>query len=76
MKYLVVSEHAMDDIPLRLFEDRQAAFKFAKTCEPATQRRTGWEASDPVAICVYTFDEQGNFRRTRRVRDLETEVTQ
>ena len=58
--YLVVLSHGMDDMPIRLLADRDAAFELANKIdwEPPEHVMRLLELPDcnpPCVICVYTF---------------------
>lgn len=58
--YAVFLCHSMDDVPLRLFDDRDAAFDFAKTAgwdPPETMMKVMQlpKISTPTCITIVTF---------------------
>lgn len=58
--YLVILSHGMDDVPIRLFDDRDEAFAFAETMswdvpEELTQRLELPDCDTPCTITITTF---------------------
>jgi hypothetical protein len=70
-RYLVVSEHMWDDIPLCLFDFKVDAMAFAKNCNPAECRLDGPTATAVKGISIITFAPNGRPIRRELVRDLE-----
>lgn len=76
MHYLVLLRCNMDELPVRLFEDKAEAVQFAKTFDAdaaiAAWEKLDWSTSDPVFVAVVTFKE-GIPTGAEVVRDLDGE---
>lgn len=64
MRYLVVLSHTMDDIPIRLFKDRDEALDFADDLPweaPADllQRLERPDCSTPCNVSIVLFNDEG-----------------
>lgn len=75
--YLVNLCHSMDDIPMRIFEDVNEAFDYAKTVDWAVpdelyKRLELPACSTPVCVTVTTFQRGVPISRVV-VRDIEDE---
>lgn len=60
--YLVTLSHGMDDVPIRLFDDRDEAFAFAETMwwdvpDDLSQRLELPDCDTPAVISITTFGD-------------------
>lgn len=64
MQYLVILSHTMDDIPIRLFEDRDEALAFAdglpwEAPSDLMQRLELPDCSTPASVTIVVFNNEG-----------------
>jgi hypothetical protein len=79
-RYLVVSRHSCDDIPLRIFDDAGDARAYASDqSEVAADELRACDAlrvdvSTPCAVAVYAFDANGRLASVE-IFDRKAEVS-
>ena len=82
MKYLVMLDTTLDNLPLRIFNNEREATEFAKTVEPSSREVTracdvfSVDLAEPSCVSVIAFDSDDEVDKRTIIKDTFKETQQ